>query len=56
MKNNQVAKTSLPETASTEKELDQVSAAGTKNTYQNETPKESISLNFSEIKFTYTSQ
>ncbi len=53
MKSNQPTKSGLPENALTEKELDKVSAGGTK---KDEAPKESISLNFTEVKFTYTSQ
>ena len=56
VKSNQPTK-SISETALTEEELDKVSAGGTNKTPKNsDTPKESISLNFSEIKFTYSSQ
>jgi type VI protein secretion system component Hcp len=48
---------SIPKTALTEDELDRVSAGGTNNTpKKSEAPKETLSLNFSEIKFTYTGQ
>lgn len=56
MKSSQPTK-SIPETVLTEEELDKVSAAGTNNTPKKfEAPKETVSLNFSEIKFTYASQ
>src|SRR6185437_2030027 len=56
VKSNQPTK-SISETALTEEELDKVSAGGTNKTPKNsDTPKETISLNFSEIKFTYSSQ
>jgi hypothetical protein len=54
---DQATKCNLPEIALTEEELDKVSAGGTNKTSKNsDTPKESLSLNFSEIKFTYSSQ
>jgi type VI protein secretion system component Hcp len=56
VKNNEPTKSSLPESTLNEQELDKVSAGGTNKTPKNsDTPKESISLNFTEIKFTYTS-
>ena len=55
--NKRSTKGSLPEAALTDEDLDKVSAGGTSNTTTKGTaPKESLSLNFSEIKFTYTSQ
>jgi type VI protein secretion system component Hcp len=54
--NNQPKQSNLPEIALSEEELDKVSAGGTSKTKSSDTPKESISLNFTEIKFTYSSQ
>ena len=57
MKIKQPTESNLFETVLTEKELEMVSAGGTKDAPKKpEGPRESLSLNFSEIKFTYTSQ
>ena len=52
VKSNQPTK-AIPETALTEEELGKVSAGGTNKTPKKpEAPKETLSLNFTEIKFT----
>ena len=57
MKDSQPANNSLDQTALSDEQLDQVTGGGTNKTPVNsDTPKESISLNFSKIHFTYTSQ
>ena len=57
MKDSQPANNSLGQTVLSDEELDQVSAGGTNKTpRKGDTPTESLSLNFSKIHFTYTSQ
>lgn len=56
MKDSQPVNNSLGQTALSDEELDQVSAGGTKAPKNSDAPKESVTLNFSQIHFTYTSQ